>query len=292
MWFSAHQIDAQQLQALAELATICKSCDGDVIPYYPHIISQYRSTPCNILYYQDQQLVGFLSVFFFYSDACEIAMMVSPQFRRQGIAQCMLGGITPLLQTQRVENIIFSTSGHMNKIWFAAKGFSYHNSEFEMHMIPQQPLPLSSYDVFIRQANDTDLESLCFIDKCCFSFPQAESINRFTDLLQSAKHKLFLIIKDEQIIGKAHLFFHENQSRLSDIAILPTFQKRGYGSQLIKFCVNYAYAHKQLPVFLDVETTNQTALKLYTNIGFAVTNARDFWAIALNDIMCVYKHKH
>ena len=292
MWFSTHQIDAQQMQALAELSAICKASDGNIIPYYPHIISQYRSTPCNILYYQKQQLVGFLSVFFFYSDACEIAMMVSPRFRKKGIAQRMVGGIMPLLQTQGIESIIFSTPGDRNKAWFVAKGFSYHNSEFEMQMLPQQPLLLSSNDVVIRQAVDSDLESLCFIDKCCFSSPQADSINRFTELLQSRKHKLFIVVYQEQIIGKAHLFFLENQSRLSDIAILPAFQKRGYGSQLIKFCVDYAYVNQNLPVFLDVETTNQTALQLYSNIGFVITNARDFWIISLNDLRRVYKHKH
>src|SRR4051812_19799815 len=85
-----NQLSALQLQQLHELAALCQTTDGGVPCLYPHLLKEKRETDNNLLYYKNNQLIGFLSVYFFYADACEISLMVHPDYRQQKIATQLL----------------------------------------------------------------------------------------------------------------------------------------------------------------------------------------------------------
>lgn len=70
-------------------------------------MKQHRSLPTSFLYYQNGSLIGFLSVYFFYDDAVEVAVLVSPQYRRQGIAKQLIKEALPLIKSQNYFNLIF-----------------------------------------------------------------------------------------------------------------------------------------------------------------------------------------
>jgi hypothetical protein len=47
---------------------------------------------------------------------------------------------------------------------------------------------------------------------------------------------------------------------------------------LIKSCINHALINNKPKIILDVETSNESALKLYDGLGFAIINAHDYWS--------------
>ena len=94
---SAHQMSSKQIEDLDALVTRCQTSDLNTIPIYKHMIDKFHTLPCNLLFYNDNKLIGFLRSFFFYPNACEMAVMVDPEFRRKGIARTMLNTIMDII---------------------------------------------------------------------------------------------------------------------------------------------------------------------------------------------------
>lgn len=284
-----HQLSDQQLIELDGLCSDCKSHDGNTVATYKHLLGQERPRLCNMLYYRQAHLVGFLSTFFFYEDACEIAVMVKPSFRRQGITTFMIHEILPLIHTEGIKNLIFSAPHDVNNTWFVAKGFRYLHCEYQMQREEKKPVHITNASCLIRLATAEDVPVLCLIDSTCFSTPQLDSPTHFQNLLYDPNYKLFIAEVDGVPIGKAHLDLQPDGARVTDIAVLPTFQGRGIGSTMLAHCINHSLAVNQTTLSLNVETNNQQALKIYTRLGFVISNAYDFWTIPI-EVLRFAKH--
>jgi len=279
---STAQLNSQQLAHLAELSAVCKIADGNIIPFYPHMLSQTRAVPCNILFYQQQTLVGFLSAFFFYQDACEVSVMVAPAYRKQGIATQMLTEILPHLSLEQINSLIFSTTPafSLDNNYLPSHGFLYQSSEYEMRRDSFTPVTAVNLALQIRPACLDDMPTLCALDLACFPDQAADMEWRFRTLLNDPAYGLFVASYQGRLLGKAHIQWLEDSARFADIAIIPAMQNRGFGSALLSHCVNHALSLHKSNLLLEVATNNQNALNLYTKLGFTISNVCDYWVIA------------
>ena len=279
MPISNHQLTHQQLIDLNALARRCKWHDRNTVPLYNSTLKQRRSLPCNLLYYHNQQLVGFLSVFFFYENAAEIVLMVDPAWRRQHIAARLIAVIMPVIHTRNLELVRCPSPKDLNTDWLPTRGFCYQNTECHMQWKGAHPTEAREPNYTISQATDKDISTLVDINATCFSSEKTGMDARFHQLLHDESYNLFIIHYNNQPIGKAHAHQEDFQVQLSDIAILPSFQRRGFGQALVSHCIRHIVSTSSLPICLDVEFVNQSALKLYEKLGFKIVNAWDFWAI-------------
>ncbi|HBI22489.1 MAG TPA: GNAT family N-acetyltransferase [Legionella sp.] len=279
MLIQTAQLDYAQQVALDTLCAECKQRDGNVVALYPHLLRKNRSRPANVLYYENDRLVGFLAAFFFQSHACEIGLMVAPAHRRLGIASQMIHAIQPLLESENVGSLIFSIPQGLYAAELSARGFHYQGSEYSMQRNSANPAiaigPLSS----VRPAVMTDIPTLLAIDEACFPGEKIGMPTRLLNQLIDPSVCLFLIHQNGVPVGKAHLNWQDNGARLSDIGVLPHAQGQGLGGLLLAHCIDHAILEKKYELWLDVEAKNQHALGLYTRLGFEIDNAHDYWCI-------------
>lgn len=287
MPISTHQLDDEQFTQLNALAKRCQNHDGNTIPVYTNQLLQRRNLPCNLLYYHQQQLIGFLSVFFFYDDACELTLMVDPAWRKQRIATRLISTILPVLTSRELDHLFFPSPQGLNNTWLIARGFSYHHSELQMQWKNTRTVKFNHPELsFSQSISDNDIPTLVAINMACFDTEKSTLEDRFYRLLRDETYQLFMIKLNDQPIGKAHLHRESGQVQLSDVAILPDYQGRGFGKELVAHCIQSA--PQTLPLRLCVESTNQAALNLYQRIGFKTVNAWDFWVIPMTEFLnCV-----
>jgi len=274
----------QQLKDLSRLSLICKAVDGNHIALYKHMLGNKRPFSTNLLYYQKKKLIGFLSTFYFYEDACEVPLMIAPAFRKKGIAKALLQEILPIIPQGVIESLIFSSPKDLNNDWLLAHNFRYKSSEYQMQLHQKKPMVLTNTVLDIRRATDDDLSIIADLDCAAFQIPLGDKSSRIYSLLKDPKYTIFLAFKEGVPVGKAHVHLQKDIARLTDIAIFPNFQGQGFGSELIRFCINYCVDNNHSRIILDVETTNQLALKLYDRLGFTISNAYDFWIIPITDV--------
>lgn len=276
---NTNQLNDLQLKELGALLDLCKKKDESVPNVYTHILSQTRTLPASLLYYENKQLVGFLSVYFFYEEAVEVALIVHPSWREQGIAKRLISEIIPLVESQEFQKLIFSSPSHLNDQWLLTKGFHYLHSEYYMERDDLNPLLITDHALTFRKANMNDIPVLSAIDKACFPKHHVDSVERFQHIIEGREYQILIAIQNNKPIGKAHLRWQDKGATLSDIAILPTYQGKGLGTALITHCINLALIEGKPHLNLDVETHNLKALNLYSRLGFLIQNACDYWEI-------------
>lgn len=281
----SHQLNEQQLQELQQLAQHCKKQDGSIPNLYTHILTQHRAFPSNIFYYEQQQLIGFLSVYFFYDEAVEVSVLVHPSFRKQGIAKALLHEVLPLIQAQNYSAVIFSTPEQLHNQWLPNRGYTYLHSEYYMERSDRSPILRYHQNLSYRIALTDDIPALCVLDKHCFPHKHGDLVERFQHIIDNREYCLILALHNSTLIGKAHLRWQEQGASLSDIAIIPEQQGKGFGTALITYCINYALSEGKPLLNLDVEAHNQKALNLYIKLGFATQNACDFWSISMDQLI-------
>ena len=281
---NTNQINKQQLDELQQLSDDCKKKDGSIPNLYTHILTQHRAFPASFLYYQQNKLIGFLSAYFFYDDAVEVSLLVHPAYRQQGIAKQLLHAIIPLLQSHNYFKLIFSTPTGLNDQWLSSCGYIYLHNEYYMERSDLSPILAHNRSLSFRPAIADDIPILCSIDDLCFPKKHLDLPERFAMLLHNRDYQIIIAFYNNIPMGKAHIRWQETGASLSDIAIHPQQQGKGYGTALIAHCINHALSEGKPLLNLDVETHNQRALNLYTRLGFSVQNACDFWSINIEKL--------
>lgn len=277
MLTASNELSVTQLIAIDNLVRLCKEHDGNSLPIYRHLIAKRHPIACNLLYYQGDELAGYLRSFFFFASACEVTLMVAPKYRRQKIATKLLNAIIPIMQKESITKLIFSTPSKTHSAWLQELGMTYRNSEYHMRYNPQLQTTIHPKPAKIRFAAITDLQRLCEIDNAAFPNKKTDPESIFKNLLRTPNCEIFVLSKDDNVIGKAHIFFEPDKVRLTDIGIDPEYRSQGHGSALIKHCMNYCLMRNKTNIVLDVETNNLGALKLYKNLGFEIVNSHDYW---------------
>jgi ribosomal-protein-alanine N-acetyltransferase len=281
------QLDDHTLSALDALLARCQREDGHGISIYRDLIAQHRPTPCTLLNYTGDKLTGFAAVFFFEHNEAEIALLVDPAYRHQGLGNELLRTLLTLIQDERpVDSICFSTPHGLHNTALTQRGFQYQSSEYEMQRHSEIPLPMN-LPLTVREASLNDIAVLSSIDNQCFPASYPYSSDRLYTLLTRPQYTIYLALKDNLIIGKSHLAWHDPMARLSDIAVVPSMQRQGIGRALITHCLNQALLLHRPTVTLSVETLNQHALNLYQHLGFTVSSAIDYWSCPFLDL---YEH--
>jgi ribosomal protein S18 acetylase RimI-like enzyme len=78
--------------------------------------------------------------------------------------------------------------------------------------------------------------------------------------------RIFYLLKAQNIVGK----IAENEYYLSNIAVYPEFRSLGLGTKLLSEIEREARKAGSNKIVLDVETSNQRAIKLYERIGYTI----------------------
>ena len=268
----------KQIDDLESLMARCRQVDHNTIPIYKHLIDKRHMLPCNVLYYDKEVLVGYLRTFFFYTHACEVALMVDPVYRRRSIARHLLKEIIPTLQAENIKTLYFSTPKDLNQTWLQKLGLSFHGSERQMQYNPHKPVTVSFKPVPIRLATSQDIPVLIALDDICFPNKKPDAEEVFRNLLATGNCAIFVLIQDQRIVGKAHVFKESDRARITDIGVFPEYRGQGLARTLIKYCINHALINNKAKIVLDVELTNESASKLYDSLGFEITNAHDYWS--------------
>jgi len=65
-----------------------------------------------------------------------------------------------------------------------------------------------------------------------------------------------------------------DEFNITNIAVAPDFQRKGFGKVLVKFLMSKLLDEKCFKFFLEVRESNQAAKKLYDKLGFVVIGLR------------------
>ena len=275
-------LTSQQKKDLAHLQSQCLEQDHALPFFYTEILSNPRSFDSHFLYYADNLLVGFLTFYLFYSEGCEVALIVSPRYRHQGIAHQLLKAALPFMKKMGCRDLVFSKPEYpVHEKWFAFyrdKGYDYL-----MGLDNINGLPAAKKKLNLQKANPNNIADLCCLHTLCFD-ESSDMTQRFQDLFSNKSYYVLIALHEQKIIGKSHFLLTPSEIILSDFAIHPDYQHQGYGQAFLIHCLKWMNTIVSLPFILTVNSDNATAKLLYQKAGFSIQQCVHYWSISVDDL--------
>lgn len=124
-----------------------------------------------------------------------------------------------------------------------------------------QLMPAVTY----RPMQEADLDAVMAIEPKIYSHPWSRG--NFADSIRSG-HSCWVCEHDGEVIGYGALMVVLDEAHLLNISIARAFQGRGLGRRLLQHFIEIACRHGGQMMFLEVRSSNTSAIGLYESMGF------------------------
>lgn len=266
--------DHQLLDAKALIAT-CQNNDGTFRdPYLSNMLNFDPDMPAFFLYYEKGELVGLLTVYADDPDV-EVAILVHPNHRRQGIARALYRSFEKETASYPIESVTFQTERVFLEKHpeFASNWGLVEDEETETWLgKDRRPYPLetvSNLEVVLADRSYQDQISQLKFEAFSEEHESREVVDRYVaKALKDPESRLYILLKNGQVIGTCTVDLSSNTNYLYGLAIAELERGKGYGSYLAKSLVNKLIEQNDKEFQIAVEDSNVGAKRLYEKIGF------------------------
>jgi ribosomal-protein-alanine N-acetyltransferase len=117
-----------------------------------------------------------------------------------------------------------------------------------------------------------DLGQVVEIEKA--SMPSPWSKELFEEELKRERARYFVGEIDGQVAGYMGYWEAPEEAHIINLAIAPRFRQKGFGFQMMEYCLRFAYNKGARLATLEVRESNEAALKLYEKMNFRTVAIR------------------
>ena len=272
---STNTLNDHQLLEAKALIAICQKYDGTFRdPYLSNMLNFDPDMPAFFLYYEKGELVGLLTIYADDQDV-EVAILVHPNHRRQGIARALYRSFEKETASYPIESVTFQTERVFleNHPDFASNWGLVEDEETETWLgKDRRPYPLatvSNLDVLLADRSYQDQISQLKFQAFSEEHESKEVVDRYVaKALKDPESRLYILLKNGQVIGTCTVDLSSNTNYLYGLAIAGLERGKGYGSYLAKSLVNQLIEQNDKEFQIAVEDSNVGAKRLYEKIGF------------------------
>lgn len=279
-----------ELHAIKDLVTLCDAADQlHARIDWGMLTARPGITVLDFLYYTEAKLVGYLALDSWGIDERELMGVVHPAYRRRGIFRTLLRAAAVESKQLGVEHLVLvcehaSTAG---QAFVTAIGATYDFSEHEMVLDQLQERRVCDARLHFRQATLEDSETLVTILVDSFGDAEAATRHRVLRSLQDPTRRFFLATfaasatAPAEPVGCLRLDSWDHVMSIYSFGVRAAYQGRGYGRQMLEEIIRRIHSADQQTITLDVNSTNRTALALYTSCGFRIKATYDYYRFPL-----------
>ena len=272
---ATHTLTDHQLLEVKALIAVCQKYDGTYRdPYLSNMLNFDPDMPAFFLYYEKGELVGLLTVYADDQDV-EVAILVHPNHRRQGIARALYRSFEKETASYPIESVTFQTERVFLEKHpeFASNWGLVEDEETETWLgKDRRPYPLatvSNLDVLLADSSYQDQISQLKFQAFSEEHESKEVVDRYVaKALKDPESRLYILLKNGQVIGTCTVDLSSNTNYLYGLAIAELERGQGYGSYLAKSLVNKLIEQNDKEFQIAVEDSNVGAKRLYEKIGF------------------------
>ena len=270
-----NKLSQEELSEAKKLINCCQAYDGTYRdPYLSNMLNFNPDMPAFFLYYEKGELVGLLTVYADDQDV-EVAILVHPNHRRQGIARALYRSFEKETASYPIESVTFQTERvflerHPD---FVNNWGLVEDEETETWLgKDRRPYPLatvSNLDVLLADRSYQDQISQLKFQAFSEEHESKEVVDRYiAKALKDPESRLYILLKNGQVIGTCTVDLSSNTNYLYGLAIAELERGQGYGSYLAKSLVNKLIEQNDKEFQIAVEDSNVGAKRLYEKIGF------------------------
>ncbi len=122
--------------------------------------------------------------------------------------------------------------------------------------------------MIIRPCEESDLNTLCAIEKACFKSHQWNYKQFQYELLENQFANIF-VIEEGKVFGFIDFWILFEKGEIARIAIIPQLQNKGIGNILLNDALKRMIEQNVISFSLEVRVSNEAAIRLYEKNGFS-----------------------
>ncbi|MCP8963288.1 MULTISPECIES: GNAT family N-acetyltransferase [unclassified Streptococcus] len=272
---STNTLNDHQLLEAKALIAVCQKDDGTFRePYLSNMLNFDPNMPAFFLYYEKGELVGLLTVYADDQDV-EVAILVHPNHRRQGIARALFTIFEKETASYPIESVTFQTERVFLERHpeFASNWGLVEDEETETWLgkdrRPYLLATVSNLEVLLADRSYQEQISQLKFQAFSEEHESREVVDRYVaEALKDLESRLYILLKNGQVIGTCTVDLSSNTNYLYGLAIAELERGKGYGSYLAKSLVNQLIEQNDKAFQIAVEDSNVGAKRLYEKIGF------------------------
>lgn len=268
-------LDENDIKLIRNLEDICLTEDNITLKleleYRTEIKKDYNKSLNDvneILYYVNDELIGYAGISAFSRNIAEINGMVHPSFRRKGIFTKIIEIALDECRKRNFKEILLlgdDKSVSAMKFIEKTKGI-YSFSECRMTCLEWEVKEINNESIVVKATNK-NAEDIDRLNTIFFGDVSSEMI--LPEDEEKNNNITYFIKIDDKIIGKIKTSKEEENSiYISGFGIVPEYRRKGYGRASLVKVLNKLKGENISKIELDVEIKNKNALNLYKSCGF------------------------
>ena len=139
----------------------------------------------------------------------------------------------------------------------------------------------------IIKANKEHLEQMVQLEKQ--RFDDNYSYKTLENDLNNKNNVLWVLIKDDEVVGYIDIFYIFDEANLQRIALFSNYEGRGYATKLLRHAERFLLKRGIAKVYLEVSESNKHAINFYIKNGYRETNRRKDYYRDLSDAIIMWK---
>lgn len=264
-------LSATELAAIAELERRVVAHDGGRLKLEWGVLPTPRVVP--VLAWRGETLVGYVGLYVFGPPDVELAGMVDPAARRQGVGTALLQAALPRCRERGFRRALL-VSSPVGAAFARAHGGTLDHSEHAMALGETPDGPPEDPSVTLAPATGADLPDVRRLMTAGFGFDPGE------ERLEPGDATM-VVRRGGELVGTLRLNRLDGTGGIYGFVVDPVLQGRGIGRDVLARACRLLRAEGLPRVTLEVSVDNERALGLYTTTGFAQEATEDYWAVRL-----------
>ena len=124
----------------------------------------------------------------------------------------------------------------------------------------------------IREMSASDIDGVAALEAEIFSMPWSARV--FADTLHREDVLFLVACEGENLLGYVGVYCTADEGEITNVAVAQSARRRGVGRALIGELIRALADRKIFRIVLEVRASNEPALHLYEQEGFAVVGTR------------------
>jgi ribosomal protein S18 acetylase RimI-like enzyme len=235
----------------------------------------------DLLWWDDERLLGFLGIYAHSAPIIELAGMVDPEFRRRGIGAALLEAALRVChgRVHTATLLVVPGTSAAGRALALRQGATLDHSEHALQLLGHPNDAPIDPRVTIRAATPQDLPAVHELLSLGFGWQPPAPDSPETDDSPRVDPDTLVIQRDGALIGTVRLTHELNNAGVYGFVIHPDHRARGIGRDVLHRLCLKARADGAKFVNLEVATDNDRALNLYTSLGFTQVATEDYYAL-------------
>lgn len=286
---SLNNIDAVIEKEIRQVYMSCKEYDGLGGNISLDAALNFNKDINNIfLLYDDKKLISFIFMFIPTCHEAEISAFTLPEYRGRGYFRRLLLEAAKEINKYNIKSILFVCEGQSLSGKEMVKSLGVHHDFTEYFLRYnnlKNPFDMGyAYKIKLYTPEIKDLGSLSQISMLTFneSYEDAESMIKSS--LNTKDRKAYAAVLEGRMIGMGFASFEKGEVSIHGLGILPEFQGRGFGKELLLLIMRDLLQNGYENITLEVDSNNLKAFELYKRNGFEVEVAYDYYRKACEEI--------